>query len=64
MATNVMLLCRSGTWRMVGDHWEDEYHVITFTTCEDPIEALRIAYEQVAASPRQVRRAWIEEATD
>jgi hypothetical protein len=48
----------------VGDYWEDDYHIVTWTTCDTRTEALRIAYEQVAASPRQVRRAWIEEATE
>lgn len=63
---DVVIECRSGTWRMVGDSWQDAYHVITWTTCESPHEASLVAFSLLDASgpsaygSRQVRDGWVE----
>ena len=57
----VMLACRAGTIRMVGNAWEDVYHIVTMQVEDSREEAQRVADSQLAANPREVRGAWVEE---
>lgn len=56
----VMLECRAGTMRLIGDAWEDDYHVITWTTEDTEEKARDEARRQKETNPREVRRAWAE----
>ena len=60
----VMLECRAGTWRMHGDTWGEDYHVVTWQTEEHYPAAAAALRELEAGDPlrKNIRKGWIEES--
>ncbi len=57
-----MVCCRTGTRRLVGDRWEDRYHVITWSVEDTEDEARRVAAALRAGDPlrKEAREIWVE----
>lgn len=58
---DVLINCKAGTKRLTNGYWEDNYHVICWTSEENKEKARSTLVSLEAYKNPNIKRAWVEE---